>query len=554
MSEVGTDQPEVQTSLARNATVLSLGGVLSRGLGLVREIIIPHYYGATGLVSAFAIAEFAVKTVYDLLVGGMLTAALVPVLSDYYRPEKRREFVEVASVVLTVLSGLAALLVLALEVFAPFIVQLIGGGLNAENQAAAVQLMRLVAPAVWMFANAGVLAAILYSRQRFVMVALGDALYNIGVIIAVPLLHQRLGINALAVGILIGSVIQVAFRLPELRGMGLHLSMRLRHPALHRMLALYLPILASVAVGMFQAGVDRRLASGTGESSLAYMRTATTLYQFPHGLVSVAISVAALPTLSRWAASQDWVAYRRTLGAGLRAVLVLIVPATIGLFVLAEPVVRLIAQHGEFTAIDTYWTARVLRFYLPGLIFASIDWPLNFSYYARNDSRTPAIVGVISVGAYLVVALSLLNTLSFLGLALADGVKHAVHAVIMSWLLYRWGGRLHQAVLRTAGQSLLAGAAHGYRRVRSGHALAGPAWHPGSACPPGCSRDPGGRWRRLLLCSTAHHACAGGRPDRPAGGETAAALVNKSPFGRRDHRGGRLTEQVELPTIMILII
>ena len=461
MSEVSTDQPEVQPSLARNATVLSLGGVLSRGLGLVREIIIPHYYGATGLVSAFAIAEFGIKTVYDLLVGGMLTAALVPVLSDYYRPEKRREFAEVASVVLTVLSGLAALLVLALELFAPFIVQLIGGGLNAGNQAAAVQLMRLVAPAVWMFANAGVLAAILYSRQRFVMVALGDALYNIGVIIAVPLLHQRLGINALAVGILIGSVIQVAFRLPELRGMGLHLSIRLRHPALHRMLALYLPILASVAVGMFQAGIDRRLASGTGESSLAYMRTATTLYQFPHGLVSVAISVAALPTLSRWAASQDWVAYRRTLGAGLRAVLVLIVPATIGLWVLAEPVVRLIAQHGEFTAIDTYWTALVLRFYLPGLIFASIDWPLNFSYYARNDSRTPAIVGVISVAAYLVVALSLLNTLSFLGLALADAVKHAVHALIMAWLLYRWGGRLHQGVLSTVWRTVLAGAVMG---------------------------------------------------------------------------------------------
>ena len=171
--------------------------------------------------------------------------------------------------------------------------------------------------------------------------------------------------------------------------------------------------------------------------------------------------MAALPTLSRWAASQDWVAYRRTLGAGLRAVLVLIVPATIGLWVLAEPVVRLIAQHGEFTAIDTYWTALVLRFYLPGLIFASIDWPLNVSYYARNDSRTPAIVGVISVAAYLVVALSLLNTLSFLGLALADAVKHAVHALIMAWLLYRWGGRLHQGVLSTVWRTVLAGAVMG---------------------------------------------------------------------------------------------
>ncbi len=448
-------------SVARNAAILGLGNVLSRGLGMLREIIIPHFYGATGLVSAFAVAEFAVRTLYDLLVGGMLTAALVPVLSDYTRPERRAEFAEVASKVLTLLSALAALVVILVELLAPQIVALIGGGLEARYQTAAIDLMRLMAPALWMFASSGVLAAILYARQRFTLVALGDALYNLGILIAVPLLYQRVGIEALAAGVLLGALIQFCVRLPDLRGLGLYLTRRFRHPALRRMLSLYLPILVSVAVGFIQAGIDRRLASGTGASSLAYMRTATTLYQLPHGLVSVAISVAALPTLSRWAAAHDWESYRATLGAALRMVLVLCVPATIGLWILAAPVVRLLAEHGRFTAADTYWTALALRYYLCGLIFACVDWPLNFAYYARSDSRTPALVGVFSVLVYLAVALSLLSTLSFLGLALADGAKQTAHAIVMALLIYRWGGRLRQSVTRTALLTLAAGAVMG---------------------------------------------------------------------------------------------
>lgn len=454
-----------ETSVARNAAILSLGNVLSRALGMLREIVIPHYFGATGLVSAFAIAEFSVRTLYDLLVGGMLTAALVPVLSDYARdltrPERRAEFAQVASAVFTVLAALAAVFVLLVEVAAPFLVSLIGGGLSADLQAVAVQLMRLTAPALWMFTCSGALAAILYAHQRFTWVALGDGLYNLGIVLAVPLLYQRLGIQSLALGILLGSLIQLVLRAPDLRGLGIRFTRRFRHPALRRMLLLYIPILASVLIGVFQAGIDRRLASGTGESSLAYMRGATTLYQFPHGLVSVAISIAALPTLSRWAANQDWDAYRRTLGSSLRMVLVLIVPATIGLWVLAQPVVRLIAQHGAFTAADTFWTAAALRFYLFGLVFAGLDWPLNFAFYARNDSRTPALVGVFSVGVYLIVALSLLDRLGFLGLALADGAKHAAHALVMFWLLHRRDGPLRQGVARTALVSLAAGLAMG---------------------------------------------------------------------------------------------
>ena len=457
MSEVAEPGVEQYPSVARNAAVLSTASIVSRILGMVREIIIPHYFGATGMVSAFRLSEFVVRTLYDLLVGGMLSAALVPVLSDYWRPEKRAEFAQVAGIIFTAISLIAAVVVLFLEAFAPQVIFLIGGDLSQPYQDVAVDLMRLTAPAVWVFTSSGVLAAILFARDRFTLVALGDALYNLGVIIIVPLFHDKIGIYSLSIGIMVGSLIQLGFRLPELRGLGLRLSVNFRHPALRRVWHLYLPILAAILVGMVQGGIDRRLASGTGDSSLAYMGTATTFYQFPHGLVAVAISMASLPSLSRYAASLDWSRYRNTLGASLRAVLVLVVPATIGLWILAEPVVRLLAEHGLFTANDTYWTYLALRYYLFGLIPASIDWPLNFSFYARNDSRSPALVGILSVFAYLAVALTLIDSMGFLALALGDAAKQTFHVLAMAFLLYRWGGRLSQGVLRTLGQTLAAG-------------------------------------------------------------------------------------------------
>jgi len=432
-------EEDFHPSIARNAAVLSAASIFSRALGMVREIIIPHFYGASGLVSAYALAEFVAKILYDLLVGGMLSAALVPVLSDYRRPEKRAEFARVISVIFSSIAILAAAVVLIVEVFAPQIVFLIGGDLSPEYQTTAIHLMRLTAPVIWVFSSSGALAAILFAREKFTMVALGDALYNLGVIIIVPLFHKQLGIDALAVGMLLGGIIQLTFRLPDMRGSGLRFTLNFRHPALKRVWVLYFPILVAVLVNIVQGGIDRRLASGTGDSSLAYMRTATTLYQLPHGLVAVAISMAALPSLSRWAAAKDWVAYKSTLAAGLRAVLVLVIPATVALWILAEPTVRLLAEHGKFTPTDTYWTYLTLRYYLVGLVFASVDWPLNFAYYARGDSKTPAIVGILAVGVYLIFALTLLPHLSFLGLAFADGMKQMAHALMMIFLLYRWG-------------------------------------------------------------------------------------------------------------------
>jgi putative peptidoglycan lipid II flippase len=172
------------------------------------------------------------------------------------------------------------------------------------------------------------------------------------------------------------------------------------------------------------------------------MSNATTLQQMPLGLISVAISLAALPRLSQFFAAREEDAYRRTLARGLRMVMLLIVPAAIGLWILGEPLVRLLFERNRFTSEDTYHVVQALNIYVLGMLFAAIDYPLNFAFYARNNTLLPALVGILSVGGYVVVAFATVDWLGYLGLVWADTAKQATHALIMSLLLLRYVGPL----------------------------------------------------------------------------------------------------------------
>ncbi|HYO89033.1 MAG TPA: lipid II flippase MurJ, partial [Candidatus Limnocylindrales bacterium] len=229
------------------------------------------------------------------------------------------------------------------------------------------------------------------------------------------------------------------------------------------------------------------LASQTITGALGYMNWATTLIQFPQGLVAAAISIAILPTLSQQAVlialetgspeddavagmahavrnglSQSARAFKDTLGLGLRLAITLILPATVGLFVLAVPIVALLFQRGAFGPADTEITATALRLYLIGLPFAAVDLLLVYAFYARQDTLTPAIIGLISFGVYLVAAILLLPSLGLFSLMVADSLKHITHASISAVVLgRRIGGYGSQRIGLTILKTGLAVAAMG---------------------------------------------------------------------------------------------
>ncbi len=189
--------------------------------------------------------------------------------------------------------------------------------------------------------------------------------------------------------------------------------------------------------------IDFSLGIITGDRSINWMRYSATLIQFPLGLIATAVSIAILPMLSRQATSGRSGLFKDTLARGLRLVLALTIPATVGLWVLATPIVALVFEHGDFTPADTLATVAALRCHLVGLIFAAVDQPLIFAFYASKDTWTPALAGVATVILYVILALApmLVVSLTLNGLILANSLKLVAHALVMLVLLqHRMGG------------------------------------------------------------------------------------------------------------------
>lgn len=437
-----------RTGIVRAAALLSAGNVTSRVLGLVREQVISYFFGATVYVSSFRLADRMLRLLYDLIVGGMLSGAVVPVFSEYAHRD-RLELARLASALLTLLALFAVGIALLIEILAVPLARLLAAGQAPQEQLVTAAFFRWMAPAIILMSLSSGLLALLYALKRFRFAALATAVYNTGIILGVPVLKPLVGPLSLGLGVLLGATLQLLVLLPDVRDVALRVSFYWRHPGLRRIGVLYAPVALALLVSLFQGLFDGRLATFTGPSSLAYMANATTLVQFPLGLVAMAVSYATLPTLARMAVDQDWIAFRRTLGLALRLVSFLSIPAAVGLFVLAEPIVRLIFEHGAFTPQDTVETARALRVYAIGLIFAAADWPLNYAFYARQNTWVPTLVGIGSVGVYLVVALSLMGPLGMVGLVWGDTAKQFSHALTMFWLTRRRVGRLEGAGLGT---------------------------------------------------------------------------------------------------------
>ncbi|MEJ2749328.1 MAG: murein biosynthesis integral membrane protein MurJ, partial [Anaerolineae bacterium] len=406
-----------------------------RVLGLARETVKANLFGASGLLSAFEEAAYEPTSLFDLIVGGMVSSSLIPVFSDYAAEERQETLWQVVSSVLSVATAVLLFVVVLVELFAPQVAWLVGANefTDPDLTAVSIRLMRVVTPAVLFLGIASIISGVLYALKRFTLPAFISAVYN-GTVVIVALLWPE-KIDSLAWGILLGAVFQVVLQFPALRDARLRWRFDWHHPAIRRILRLYAPIVAGLVVNQLAVALSLNLATRTGNQSVSYMKYATTLTQFPLGLVVTALSIATLPTLSQQAAVLA--DFKRTLAEGLRLVITLILPATAGLFALAVPIVALLFQHGKFTAVNTQITALVLRVYLFGLPFAAVDQMLVFASYARKDTWRPALVGVISIVVYSITAVLLLEPLGLLSLMVADAVKHIIHTLTMLWILQR---------------------------------------------------------------------------------------------------------------------
>lgn len=463
-------QPTAPKTLSENqgviraATVLSLGNIISRVMGLARDAVLVNVFGAP-LVSAYETAALIPNQLYELIVGGMVNSSLVPVFSEYALPERRKQLWAIVSAFLSVMLVVLIAVVLLVALLAEPIAGLAGANEFDDPRLTVItiDLLRLASPAILTLGIASILTGVLYARKQFTIPAFLPALFN-GAIVVVVLFRPN-QITSAVLGLLIGSTLQIIVQLPAIRDAKLRWNFNWRHPVLRRIIRLYIPIVAGLIISAIVITISINLANRTGDSSVTYMRRATTLMQFPLGLVVTALSVAILPTLSQQAlGSPD--EFKETLAGGIRLVLALIMPATLGLFALAVPIVDLLFGHGAFLPQDVDMTALVLRVYLFGLPFAAVDQMLIFAFYANKDTWRPAVVGVISLVVYMSFAVGTLYLLSgplfanemerlaawlgvssteqlgLLSLMIADAVKHVSHLLMMVWLLRRHLGGL----------------------------------------------------------------------------------------------------------------
>ena len=456
-----SEQERANAHIAGAGGMLALGNVCSRVLGLAREIVITYLFGATGLVDALQVAIIVPRAIYDLLIGGHVNGAIVPVLSDIISSRGREELWRVVSALASLVVAVLAALVLLIELLAPQIVSIVGPGLAGESRRIAVDLLRLTAPALIFLSLFAIFSGALYARRAFTLPAFAGVVFNGCIVLLTLTLAPAYGIAAVALGWLLGALAQMLLQLPGLQVRRLRPTLQWRHPALRRIGLLYLPVMAALMMDtLITRPISYNFASQTIEGGIAIMNWATTLIQFPQGLVATAISAAILPTLARQAAATNTArAFKDTLGLGLRLTTALILPAATGLFLLATPIIALLFENGAFVAADTAITATALRLYLLGLPFAALDLLLVYAFYARQDTLTPALVGIFSLVCYMVALLLLFERYGLYSLMLADSVKHAAHATVCGILLWRrLGGFGGQGLLRTGIKALLASA------------------------------------------------------------------------------------------------
>src|SRR5262245_59489676 len=413
--------------VARNVGLVSAATFLSRVLGLLRDQVFAAWFGAGTAADAFNMAFRVPNLVRDLFAEGAMSASFVPTFTEWH--ERQGDDAawalgrQLMSTLLAVLLGLCTLGWL----FAPQIIGVIAGGFAAVpgKLALTVSLTRIMLPFLPAVALAAAAMGMLNARGVFFLPALAPALLNIGMIVfglsLIPA-ARAIGwpaISAMALGVVLGGVLQFACQLPALHKLGFRFRLEIPtwHPGVRRVALLMLPATIGLAATQLNIFVSQAIAASFREGSVSWLQYAFRLMQLPIGLFGVAVGTVSLPALSRAAARKDTPALRATLSESVRLVFLLTIPAAMFLAVMARPIIALLFQHGRFHAADTLATGDALVMYCVGLpAFAAVGI-FTRAFYAQGDTRTPVRATFIAVGVNLALNLLFVGPLASLGLA-----------------------------------------------------------------------------------------------------------------------------------------
>lgn len=450
-------------SFLKSAKTVSFCTLLSRVLGLARDIICASFFG-TGLVwDAFVIA-FKIPNLFRRLFGeGALSAAFIPVFTEYLETRGKSDSMELVKVTGTLLFIILAGTIVFAEALFLAIPEVIPVNHKWEL---VLDLLLITFPYVLFICMVAFAMAILNSFKHFLVPALAPVVLNIcwiaGVFLLVPIFGNTLDkkIFGVAVAILIGGMIQLSIQIPVLKNKGVIFrpSFYFSHPGLKRIFALMLPIIFGLAVvqinvlmdsfiaiafarppegaeSFFIGGISVPYPLESGAASVLYF--GDRLIQFPLGVFGIAMATAVFPFFSTHAARKDWANFNETFNQAIRVVLFIGIPASAGLIILRRPLVELFYERNAFTVDSTYRTTSVIFFYAIGVWAYSASHVIIRAYYSIQDTLTPVKVGAGMVGLNLILNLTLIWFLREGGLALATAISAIVQIIILFIILQR---------------------------------------------------------------------------------------------------------------------
>ena len=470
----GNASPAVLTGASRTvasaAMLVALGFLGSRLLGALRAVVIANEYGTTAELDAFFVAQRLPELVFQLLAGATLASAFIPVYARYISRRGEAEAWRLASIVLNVVLLATIVFAAAMLVLAEWIVPAMAPGLGedsgmqSELRDDAIFLTRVMLVSPILFAVSGMITGILNARHHFLLPAFAPMLYNLAIILSALLLSDEFGVEALAIGVIVGSGLHLVIQLPALITAGARLmpSLNIWDPGVREVLKLMGPRMIGLAAAQVNFIVLTFFGSFVGDSSISALNFAWLILLFPVGLLGMSLAMAIFPTMAERAAEEGGMhEVRLMVGRALRFTLYLAVPASVGLILLREPLVRALLEHGAFDAEATSLVADALLFYGIAIAAHTSIEILSRGYYAMGDTRTPVTFAVASMLINIVLAAVLVGPLEIKGLALALSIATIVEAVGLFVVLHGrmegglWDRKTATTVYRIVGATLL---------------------------------------------------------------------------------------------------
>lgn len=434
--------------ITKAAGVVGAATLLSRIFGLIRDVVIAGFFGAGMATDAFFVAFRIPNLLRRLFAEGSLTIAFIPIFTEYLKKQGKTEAFSLARSAFRMLSIILVVTAIAGILLAPLIVQLMawGFGTDPEKMALTVTLTRIMFPYIFFISLVALCMGVLNALGHFAAPALAPVLLNVGMIGAVLLIspHLENPVMGLAIGVLIGGVLQLALQLPFVYSKGVILWQKstMYHPGMKRIGLLMLPAIFGAAVYQINGLVGILLASFLPEGSVSYLYYADRICQFPLGIFGIAIATAVLPSLSRQVSAGEFGEARGTFAYALKLVSYITLPSMVGLIVLRKPIVALLFNRGAFGDTQVELTAYALLFYAVGLWGFSAVRVVLSAFYALQDTRTPVKMACIAVIANIIFGLALMQRLSHGGLALALSLSLMLNFVLLLWALKRRLGSL----------------------------------------------------------------------------------------------------------------